>query len=87
MKPLVSFNGWIMGKIMHHLTNREGFRQIQGQMNSDGYKTLVQDAFGFRYEVTVKLAGRIQSLPDDPVELVKFESLSAYTPTLVNAGG
>lgn len=56
-----SLNTWILTKIIAYLTTREGY-QIEfdpSDYTERGFKTIVRDSLGYRYEVRVKLLSRI----------------------------
>lgn len=60
---------WLFAKIISYLTGREGY-SIDTQVFSDNdARAIVQDAFGFRYEVQVKVLGRIQGAGMGDVEI------------------
>jgi len=58
MKPKTTFNGLLIAKIIGYLTSREGCSNSNTEYTSDGVRTVIQDAMGFRYEVQVKTIGR-----------------------------
>ncbi len=68
-----SFNSWIMGKILQYLTGREGFTSVKSEYSADGYRAVVEDAFGFRYELEIKAVGRKQLLPEIGIERTIFD--------------
>ena len=51
----------IFDKIVSYLAAREGFKYDPMTLSKDGntVRTVVTDAFGFRYEVEIKLIGRL----------------------------
>jgi hypothetical protein len=51
-----SFTDWVLAKIAGYLKAKEGCTVTE----TDESKIIVQDVFGFRYEVSVKLLSRIQ---------------------------
>lgn len=60
---MTSFNDWILAKISGYLKHKEGCKITL----ADDDRIVVQDVFGFRYEVSVKLLSRLdnESLMDD----------------------
>ena len=56
-----TFNAWILSKILNFLKNREGMDYSNTEYTLDGIKTTVTDAFGYRYEIHVKIIGRLQN--------------------------
>jgi len=54
---------WLFQKIVGYLVEREGckFDCEDTQSTETTSRTIVQDSFGFRYEVQVKVLGRIQN--------------------------
>lgn len=54
---MTSFNDWILNKISGYLKHKEGC-QVDF---TDENKIIVQDVFGFRYEVSVKLLSRLEN--------------------------
>lgn len=61
MKSITTFNGWLLNKISSYLSSKEGFTIETSSYMQDGIRTIVQDSFGFRYELQVKTLGRIQN--------------------------
>lgn len=61
---MTTFNGWLINKIIAHLTNSEGCTVETSEYTLDGIKAILRDAFGFRYEVHVKTLSRIDDRPD-----------------------
>lgn len=53
-----NFTEFIMSKLLKFLTIKEGFT-LEYQETAD--KLVIRDSMGFRYEVHVKLIGRIQN--------------------------
>ena len=53
---------WIFSKIIGYLTDREGYTFNSEDTNEgvNSIRAIVQDSFGFRYELQVKVLGRIQ---------------------------
>jgi hypothetical protein len=52
------FNNWILTKIESILCSKEGCDFISREEQNDESKVIIQDGFGFRYEITVKSLGR-----------------------------
>ncbi len=53
-----NFNTWLISKILAYLTIHEGCELLQ-----HSERTVIQDAFGFQYEVQVHMIGRVQQMP------------------------
>lgn len=65
MTPVTSLNGWIMAKIVQWLTSKEGVEASALEYTADGARVVLQDAFGFRYEVSIKTLSRVNnSIPE-----------------------
>lgn len=71
MKPITSFNGWLIGKITVYLASKQGFITEESCYTATGIKSTVRDAFGYRYEIHVKTLNRIQDYQEDFNELFK----------------
>lgn len=69
MIPITPFNLWILKKINSYLEIREGCKVVSTNYTLDGAKTIMQDTFGFQYEVHVKTTGRCQN---DSKEMDKY---------------
>lgn len=55
---------WITNKIRTYLRNKEGVDIVEQPVKLTEAETLlIRDAFGFQYELTVKLVGRTQQMP------------------------
>jgi hypothetical protein len=59
--PKTFFNEWILSKIVAHLSQREGCNVIKVGFTSEGAESVIEDAFGYQYEVTVRTMGRVQT--------------------------
>lgn len=55
------FNAWILEKVAAFLTAKEGCSVLSTKNASDYSSMRVKDAFGFVYEVEVKLIGHTQN--------------------------
>lgn len=64
MIPKTPFNNWILNKIATYLTTKEGCEANGPEYTSEGARVVVQDAFGYRYEISVKTISRIDSDSD-----------------------
>ncbi len=63
-KGIAPMTAWIAHKIASFLTNHEGCQVATPEHLMDGTKVVCQDAFGFRYEVTIKHLSRAQTLDE-----------------------
>jgi hypothetical protein len=61
--PITSFNGWVLGKITQFMSEKEGFNVETVEYTAEGARTVIQDAFGFRYEVHIKTLSRLHDSP------------------------
>lgn len=62
MEPKTPFNNWVIVKIMNYLKHREGFHTVYPPSYTvEGTRVIVQDVFGYQYEVTVRMTGRIMN--------------------------
>lgn len=70
---VTALNQWILTKISTFLVNKEGclIEASDRHPSSDSARVVVQDAFGFRYEVHIKTLGRLQNTEGD---------MEAFTP-------
>lgn len=65
-------NNWLLTKICTFLTNREGCEVFSRNHGSEEDRVVLQDAMGFRYEVSVRLLGKnIMWTENDVVTLTK----------------
>ena len=55
----MKFSDWLLNKILTNLSSKEGFQEIE-KSNSLDIKAIVQDIFGHRYEISVKLLSRME---------------------------
>ena len=60
-----SFNDWLLSKITGYLNSKEGFITEEVEHTATGMKSIVRDAFGYRYEVHVKTLSRLQANNED----------------------
>jgi hypothetical protein len=56
--PKTPMNNWTITKIVDHLTTKDGYSNPQIEYTLDGAKATLTDAFGFKYEVEVKMISR-----------------------------
>ena len=61
--PITSFNGWVLGKIVGFMREKEGFDVETVEYTAEGAKSIFRDCFGFRYEVTIKTISRLTDSP------------------------
>lgn len=62
----VPFNNWVIAKIEAFLKFKEGFALVHTwSTDQEGSKMTVQDAFGYQYEVHVRMIGRIITTNED----------------------
>lgn len=76
--PLTTFNGWILSKINTYLKISEGCTIETSNYTNDGARTIVQDSFGFRYEIQIKTLGRIYH-DDNETSMDRYSALSNKT--------
>lgn len=63
-------NTWILEKLMSYLTAKEGFTVAEeAEAVINGRKAILQDVFGYRYEIQVKILGRTHNEDDTNVDL------------------
>ena len=75
-------NNWILTKLLAYLTAKEGFTISEEPEDViNGKKATIQDVFGYRYEVQVKVLGRIQNDNDDETS---FDGLGIKIASLTN---
>lgn len=69
-------NQWLFEKIINYLSQHEGCETIPDEQEAQGHviRTIVQDSFGFRYEIRVKTLGRLQGLGDLNLKTGSFMS-------------
>lgn len=72
MNPITPFNSWILGKLTAYLASKEGCLVEAAEYTKDGMKTVVRDAFGYRYELNIKTLSRVDNNPKDFNENVSF---------------
>lgn len=62
MKVITPFNDWVITKILTFLTKREGFTTAYEPTSTlEGTRLVVYDAFGYQYEIIVRMTGRINN--------------------------
>ena len=61
--PITSFNGWILSKITNFLSAKEGCEIETSNYTPDGIRAVFKDAFGYRYEISLKTLSRVQTDP------------------------
>lgn len=64
MKPITKFNSWVLNKAARHLVSSEGMDLIAFEYTEEGAVAIVQDAFGYRYELNIKTVARVITDPD-----------------------
>jgi hypothetical protein len=57
--PNISFNTWIVSKIANYMTNKEGCVIENIGDTNQGCQVILQDTFGYRYQVNISLLGRV----------------------------
>lgn len=62
---------WLFQKIIAYLVEKEGYQYNAQDLESsqDVTRTILQDSFGFRYEIQVKVLGRIYGAGFDAEEM------------------
>lgn len=66
MNPITPFNNWVICKIQAFLHFKEGFNVVrEASYTPEGTKLVVQDAFGYQYEVHVRMLGRVITETED----------------------
>ena len=68
MKSITSFNGWMLGKIVSYLKEKEGCSVERTEYTPEGARTIFQDSFGFRYEIRIEMLSRLHDSPQVFVE-------------------
>ncbi len=69
MGPITKFNGWILGKVYRYLELAEGCYVTHRGYTDEGARIVVQDTFGFTYEISIRMIGRtIGDRPDIPAK-------------------
>lgn len=71
MPYMKSFNDWLLNKITTYLATSEGCTVEQSQYTQSGIGAIIQDSFGFRYEVHVKVLGRITDNQESKYEPIQ----------------
>ena len=59
-QPKTPFNFNVLEKIRRYLEAKEGFKLLAMRDTADGMSTEVQDAMGFRYEISIRTINRIR---------------------------
>jgi hypothetical protein len=71
---------WLLSKVLAYLEKSEGCdAETEEQVSDSTSSIIIQDAFGFRYQIQVRLLGRIQEEPtSDAVEFTDlFKRMSS----------
>jgi hypothetical protein len=85
--PITSFNGWVLSKITAYLSSNEGFIVEESEYTHTGIKSIVRDAFGYRYEVHVKTLSRLTDHLQDSNEVNNlYKRFNAEVPKNFFAG-
>lgn len=67
-----SFNGWIAQKLASYLTAKEGCIVEDMNTNHGVVTTTISDAFGYVYQIEIKMIGRKNQVPQTDAELKLF---------------
>ena len=71
-KVITSFNGWMLMKIVSYLSAKEGCHVERTEYTAEGARTIIQDSFGYRYEVRIETLSRLadspQAIIDDNIQ-------------------
>lgn len=81
MIPKTPFNSWIIGKVASFLSAKEGCVVDPPEYTKDGCKVVVQDAFGYRYELNIKTISRITNDSDGLDKYAKAAHFSFLSTT------
>lgn len=63
MRPITTFNNWILTKVTQYLKLAEGCDIKLTEYTSEGARTVLQDSFGFTYEINIRTLGRSHITP------------------------
>lgn len=66
--PVTTFNAWILKKIASYLTTKEGCNVERMEYTNDGARAILQDAFGYRYEIHIETLSRAYNNDPDASE-------------------
>lgn len=58
-------NDWLLTKVINHLVEKEGCTFIESEPTHKGQMAILQDAFGFQYQLEIKSLTRINNDPED----------------------
>jgi len=61
--PVTTMNGWVMGKVISFLKEKEGFHVERVEYTAQGIRGIIRDTFGFRYEINMETIGRLADSP------------------------
>ena len=67
-----SFNGWLAQKLASYLTAKEGCIVEYMDTNRGIVTMTISDAFGYVYQIEVKMIGRKNQAPQNDEELKLF---------------
>lgn len=73
MRPLYTFNGWMMDKILR-LLSKDDIVTETSHYTADGYRAVVMDQRGYRYEIYIKTLNN----DDNEVSNAHIDSKTGY---------
>jgi len=56
---VTNFNDWMLSKIASYMRDKEGCHVETIEPTKYGSRVILQDSFGFRYEVKIETLGRV----------------------------
>lgn len=77
MKPKTPPNIWLLNKIAGYLTTKEGCSAQRTEYTESGARTYLYDAFGYCYEINIRITGRT---------ITNRDSIDDGKPLLVRVG-